>query len=200
MAELPIMLLAAGGSRRMGQAKQLLPWGNSTLIEHQVQTLIKTGKPVVVVLGCQFDRILPILKTYPVVPLVHTKWQEGMGTSISYGILEVEKEFPEAGGVLICQLDQPMITASHYNQLLSAFQPGSPQIIVSRSASGWEGVPVLFEREYFKELKLLRGEEGARKIFRSHSSEVIIIQSRDVLEDLDHPEDYERLLAQYLEK
>ena len=43
MAKIPILLLAAGSSSRMGQPKQLLPWGNQTLIEHQIHMLQQTG-------------------------------------------------------------------------------------------------------------------------------------------------------------
>jgi molybdenum cofactor cytidylyltransferase len=197
MDEIPILLLAAGASHRMGQAKQLLPWGNHTLIEHQVQTLRKTGKPVVVVLGHQWDRVVPLLEKYPVWVLIHKHWDKGMGSSISFGIRELGKEFREAGGALISQLDQPLITVSHYNRMLSTFQPGSQQIVVSRSASGWEGVPVLFDRYYFEALQILGGEEGARKIFRQHSGHVISIESNDVLEDMDTPEAYEQLFAKF---
>ena len=181
----------------MGQAKQLLPWGKYTLIEHQLQTLSKTGMPVVVVLGHLYERILPVIQHYPVLSPVHTQWDEGMGSTISFGVREVKREFPEAAGILVCQVDQPLITSAHYKRLLEGFQAGSRQIIVSRSTSGWEGVPVLFDRYYFKELQNLGGEQGARKIFRSHSRAVQIIESSDILDDMDHPVAYEQLLAQY---
>lgn len=197
MTEIPILLLAAGGSNRMGKAKQLLPWGKSTLIEHQIHRLLETGNPVLVVLGHLGEQISSLLEPYPVATLVHKHWDKGMGSSISLGIREMEKLFPKAKGAMIAQLDQPLITASHYTRLVSNFQSGLGQIIVSRSSSGWEGVPVLFDREYFKELQELKGEEGARKIFRSHSRAVIVIDSQEVLDDMDSPETYEELLAKY---
>jgi molybdenum cofactor cytidylyltransferase len=197
MAEIPILLLAAGASSRMGSAKQLLPWGTHTLIEHQVQTLLKTGQAVVVVLGHLSEHLVPLLKPFPVVTLIHTHWDKGMGSSIAFGTAEVVKEFPEACGTLITQLDQPLITEFHYKEMLGAFQPDSNQIIVSRSSTGWEGVPVLFDRHYFKALQLLRGEEGARKIFRDQPGLVKGVESRDLLEDMDTPEAYEQLLAQF---
>ena len=198
MAELPVLLLAAGASRRMGQAKQLLPWGEITLIEHQIQTLLKTGNPVLVVLGHVQEQISPLLEPYLVMPLNHQQWERGMGSSIAFGIRELEKEFPDAGGVLIAQLDQPLVSESHFRAMLEHFRAGAQQIIVTRSASGWEGVPVLFDRQYFRALKELGGEEGARKIFRQHSRSVTYIESRDVVEDMDTPESYEKMLALYL--
>ena len=66
MANIPIILLAAGASSRMGQPKQLLPWGEQTLIEHQIHTLLKTGNPVNVVLGSNSKLVIPVIEKYPV--------------------------------------------------------------------------------------------------------------------------------------
>jgi molybdenum cofactor cytidylyltransferase len=197
MAEIPILLLAAGASRRMGRSKQLLPWGHQTLIEHQVQTLLKTGQPVVVVLGHQSERILPLLQKYPVLILIHEHWDRGMGSTIAFGIGKLAKTYPEASGALVTQLDQPLITERHYNELLSTFQPDSKQIIVSRSRAGWEGVPVLFDSYYFEALQRLDGEEGAKKVFRGHSQFVKRVESFDILEDMDTPGTYQEFLTIY---
>ncbi|HPF52804.1 MAG TPA: NTP transferase domain-containing protein, partial [Draconibacterium sp.] len=66
MDKIPIILLAAGSSSRMGQPKQLLSWGKQTLIEFQVEKLLKLGNPVYVVLGSSSDQILPLLSKYRV--------------------------------------------------------------------------------------------------------------------------------------
>ncbi len=198
MAELPLLLLAAGASRRMGQPKQLLPWGEITLIEHQIRTLLKTGNPVMVVLGHLEQQIAPLLEPYPVLPLNHQQWERGMGSSIAFGIRELEKKYPRAEGALIAQLDQPLVSESHFRTMLGHFRAGEQQIIVTRSATGWEGVPVLFDRQYFTALQELEGEEGARKIFRHHSRSVRYIDSSDVVEDMDTPESYTKMLALYL--
>lgn len=197
MAEIPILLLSAGASNRMGRAKQLLPWGDHTLIEHQVRVLTGTGNPVLVVLGSQAEQVMPLLKKYPVRTRLNKQWEKGMGSSISCGIDELEKMFPKAAGALIAQLDQPLIKVSHFIRMLDNFEPGRGQIIVSRSESGWEGVPVLFDRSYFPELQDLKDEEGAKKIFRSRPEHVYFMESTDMLEDMDTPEAYEKLLATY---
>jgi molybdenum cofactor cytidylyltransferase len=197
MAEIPILLLSAGASRRMGRAKQLLPWGQHTLIEHQVRILTSTGNPVLVVLGHQAEQVMPLLKKYPVRTGLNKQWKKGMGSSISCGIGELDKMFPGAAGALITQLDQPLIKASHFIKMLAEFEPGKNQIIVSSSTRGWEGVPVLFDRSYFPELRALRDEKGARRIFRSRPDHVKFLESSDLLDDMDTPEAYEKLLATY---
>jgi molybdenum cofactor cytidylyltransferase len=181
----------------MGRAKALLPWGTGTLIEHQVQTLLKTGQPVLVILGHQPDQIPPLIEGYPVRVSVNQQWKKGMGSSIAHGIGPLKKEFPEASGVLITQLDQPLLTSAHLESMINIFQPGSRQIIVSRSVSGWEGVPVLFDRVYFEALQNLGGEGGARKIFRSRPKAVKVVECGDILEDMDTPEAYQKLLGSF---
>jgi molybdenum cofactor cytidylyltransferase len=82
--------------------------------------------------------------------------------------------------------------------MLEAFQPGTQSIIVSRSAKGLDGVPVLFDRWYFRELEVLEGEQGARKIARRHKGHVLRIPCGELLEDMDTKVSYERLHEKYL--
>jgi molybdenum cofactor cytidylyltransferase len=198
MAEIPILLLAAGASSRMGQPKQLLPWGEQTLIEHQIQTLLKTGNPVNVVIGSNSDLILPIIEKYPENIFINAGWELGMGSSISFGILQMIRKFPEAEGVLITLLDQPLLTTSYFQKMLSAFNSGNQQILVSHSASGWTGVPVLFDQYYFKELTELSNDEGAKKIIKRHEEKVILLDGDELLEDIDTPLAYQQLLEKYM--
>ena len=198
MDEIPILLLAAGGSNRMGQPKQLLPWGDQTLIGHQIQTLLKTGNPVSVVLGSNSNLIIPVIEKYCVNIFINTDWESGMGSSISFGISQIIQKFPDADGVLITLLDQPLITTSYIEKMLGAYQPGSQQIIASHSISGWTGVPVIFDKCYFKELTELSNDEGAKKITKRHEDSVILLDGGEILEDMDTMQTYQHLLDNYL--
>ena len=80
----------------MGQPKQLLPWENQTLIEHQIQTLLKTGHPVNVVLGSNSNLIVPVVEEYPVNIFKNNDWESGMGSSISLAISQIIQKFPDA--------------------------------------------------------------------------------------------------------
>lgn len=194
MAKIPILLLAAGSSTRMGKPKQLLPWGNQTLIEHQIETLLKTDHPVHVVIGSNSDLIIPVIQKYPINIFINSDWESGMASSISLGISLIIQKIPDAKGVLITLLDQPLITTSYLEKMLDDFQPGLQQILVSHSASGWTGVPVLFDKFYFKELTELSHDEGAKKIVKRHEEYVIFLEGGELLEDMDTPETYQQLL------
>ena len=195
MAEIPILLLAAGGSERMGQAKQLLPWGKSTLIEHQIRVLLNTGHPVFVVLGCRSEQIQHIVESFPVQIVINEEWEKGMGTSIATGVKYVLQSPSPADGILVVLVDQPLVPLAHYQRMLDTFQPGQERILASRSEGGIEGVPALFDAKYFRELAGLKGAGGARKIIRAHDAKVVHLDCEEMGEDLDTPEDYQRLYA-----
>ena len=200
MANIPIILLAAGGSTRMGQPKQLLPWGNKTLIEYQIQKLLKTGNPVNVVVGSNTNRVIPVIEKLDVNIFINKNWKKGMGSSIATGINGLKNKFPEAKGVLIALLDQPLVPPKHFQNMLRAFQPGKQQIIISKSVSGWEGVPVLFDQCYFDELQNLSGKKGAKEIIQTHNHVLKRVELDNLLEDIDTPEAYHQLLKKYTDQ
>lgn len=193
MNNIPLILLAAGASSRMGQPKQLLRWGKKSLIEHQAKTLLATGNQVVVVLGNQAENIIPKLKDLPVKITINDNWEKGMGTSIVTGVEFAQQLFPDCKGVLISLVDQPLITTSYLKKLLDIFEPENQQIIVSQADSGWQGVPVLFDRVYFKALLELSGTKGAKSVFRKNKQHVIGMQCGDLMKDVDTPDQYKKL-------
>ena len=177
----------------MGQPKQLLPWGEKTLIEHQVETLINVGNPVIVVLGNASESVIPLLEKYDIEIGINKNWETGLGSSVVSGIKYVVEKYPDPEGVMTTLLDLPLISVQHYQNLLKTFQPGTGQIIISTSVNGWKGVPAVFDRCYFNELKDLKGDEGAKNIIRKHVDKTIGIDCGVMLKDLDTPEDYQKL-------
>ena len=197
MAELPVLLLAAGRSERMGQVKPLLPWGTGTLIEHQIGVLLETGHPVFVMVGYQAGKIIPLIETYPVKIFMNDDWEKGMGSTISAGVKCVTADHPRARGILIALVDQPLIPAAHYISMSNLFQPLNAAIIATRSRGGLEGAPALFDESYFGELVTLQGKEGARIIIRKHRKNTRFLDCSEAGEDMDTPDAYRRLHDKY---
>jgi len=198
MINIPVIFLAAGGSERMGHPKQLLPWGNQTLIEHQINTLLKTEKPVNVVLGAHAEQIIPIIEKFNIEIIINNSWEMGMGTSVNAGIKYVTENCPDSEGVLIALLDQPLITAEYLKKVLDSFQPEKQQIVVSAAQSGWKGAPTIFDKHYFEELKNLDGDKGAKTILQTHPQNVKSVACGKIAEDMDTKEAYEKLLEKFL--
>ena len=81
------ILLAAGASRRMGRAKQLLPFNGTTLIRHICQEVLKSNcERLIVVLGANSDLIRPEIQDLPVHIVLNKDWEHGMGGSIATGV------------------------------------------------------------------------------------------------------------------
>lgn len=198
MGNIPVILLAAGSSSRMGQPKQLLPWGEKTLIEHQLSVLMQLGTPVIVVLGAYSEQIWPVIEHYPVTIAVNYNWESGMGSSVACGITKQEQTETESNGALITLVDQPLISADHYHSLLESFEPGNRQIIASTSTEGWIGVPALFDKCYFGELKNLQGEKGAKTLIQQYPNRIKALACSEIINDIDALETYQKLYIKYL--
>lgn len=194
MVKIMHLLLAAGSSKRMEEPKQLLHWGNKTLIEHQIATLLETSHDIMVVLGANANKILPIIKKLPISIYLHKNWAEGMGSTIAYGISKISNEMPNIDGVLISLIDQPLVTKSHFRQLINSFQPSKKMIVASQSSEGWLGVPALFDASYFDELKTLKQDVGAKRIIQKHSNNVTSLNADNLLTDIDTPETYNNIV------
>ena len=197
MANIQLLLLAAGASSRMKEPKQLLSWNNTTLIEHQLQNLIKTNCKVSVVLGAKSKEIQKVISHLPVSIYTNENWKNGMGTSIAFGVQQILKENAAIDGILISLIDQPLLTTKHFNKMIHHFQQDKKQIIVSESENGWSGAPVLFDKIYFKELINLKGDEGAKAVISKNKNVVESIAGNTILEDIDTPEAYQKLFKKF---
>jgi len=200
MSNIQHLMMAAGTSRRMGKPKQLLPWGNKTLIEHQITVLLETKHKVSVVLGAYADKISEVIKKYPVDIYINENWKKGMSTSIAFGVQQLLKKDPIVEGILISLIDQPLIKVAHFKNMLKFFETGKGQINVSKSKDGWTGVPVLFDRSYFNELMDIKGDDGAKVIIKKNKSSVKLIDNGDSLKDIDTYESYLELLNLFSKK
>jgi molybdenum cofactor cytidylyltransferase len=185
-----LILLAAGGSSRMGQPKQLMPWKGNTLLRHACATSLATSfRPVVVVLGCEAEKCRRELFDLEVVSVINEKWQRGLGTSIATGIAAIEIHKPETPAALIMLVDQPAITPEFLTLLLLTWQQSPDKIVATQYPNG-AGVPALLPRRYFAELRALDGDRGARALIAQEKSHVISLTPNIPLVDLDTLEIY----------
>ncbi|WP_348799667.1 nucleotidyltransferase family protein [Flavobacterium adhaerens] len=194
MAKIQALLIAAGESKRMGIAKQLLPWGTRTFIEHQIEILQQANLSVAVVLGANAELIRKKMNSANIQIFENKNWNEGMGTSIAYGVKEMMKKDVTAEGILIALVDQPLISSEHYKQLINAFESGKKQIIVSQSDNGLLTSPAILDKSYFEELIQLTGDKGAKILFEKYKNEIVPIRSICNLQDIDTPTMYQKLL------
>lgn len=190
-----VILLAAGGSSRLGQPKQLLKYNGQSLLAHSIQAALSSKAQVtVVVLGANASALKEEIKENPVHIVVNTAWQTGMASSIQSGIKEFSDICPSAEGVVLMVCDQPFVTSSIVNDLLEAHvKTGKP--IIACSYENTFGPPVFFHASFFPALLQLKGDVGARSLIRQHAGNVEVIPFPEGRFDVDTAADYEKIKA-----
>ena len=178
----------------MGQSKQLLDINGEPLIRRTIKTLLKSELgPVIVVLGSEEQKHRDAIQHLPVEVVSNSSWQKGMGTSIKKGIQFIDKNFPEAEGVLISVCDQPHLTYEHIKKLASALRD---EFSISASVyDGDPGVPSLFLKNIFEELMDIEDADGAKKIINKIAERVAEVPFPDGDIDLDTMEDYNTFIS-----
>jgi molybdenum cofactor cytidylyltransferase len=195
------VVLAAGASTRMGSPKQLLNWGNSTLLEHTLNTVLElNSSEVVVVLGANFEIIKSEISKYPVTVLNNTSWKVGLGKSIAVAVEYIQKLDYKVDGVMIVLADQPLIDSRFLGELCNAFNPNNNQIITTSYKNGKRGVPVIFDKHYFEELMLLDDDDGAKTLLKTYANSVNSLKPQSENLDIDSKEDYNYLHKKIFKK
>ncbi|TYA92110.1 nucleotidyltransferase family protein [Seonamhaeicola marinus] len=190
-----IIILAAGAASRMGKPKQLLPFKNSTLLEHSIsQALNSKIKEVYCILGANSENIKKTVSSSQITFIDNPKWKEGLSTSIVKGINYLETLEKTFDAVLIMLCDQPFINAHYIDLLMDTFAK-NPKSIIASNYGGKHGVPAIFPKKTFQYLAKLEGDKGAKEVLNNGFFNVISVtpKSKEVLKDIDTPEDYESL-------
>ncbi len=187
------ILLAAGGSTRLGAPKQLLEYGGRTLLRRAVATAVASRcRPVVVVLGSGVETLRAELAGLDVRIVVNADWERGMGGSVRLGVAALIDD-PEVDGVLLALCDQPLVEAASLERLLQAWNAGRPRTIAAASYDETVGVPAVFGREHFAALAALPDAAGAKPILQRHVDHVTAVPMPEAATDIDTREQYQAL-------
>lgn len=189
------IILAAGGSRRMGRPKQTLRVGGLSLLRlAAANAFASTCRPVVVAVGAHEALVTQELHALPVLIARNPDWERGIGASLR---VAVEKLAQIAGldvnGVVVTLADQPLVTAEHMDLLVKVQNRTGSDIVASQYAET-RGVPAFFSRRLFADLGALDGDQGARHLIAHHCGHVETIPAAGAAFDVDTPADYEKLV------
>lgn len=192
------ILLAAGESRRMGgDFKPLLKWGTRTVIGACIDNLKRSRvDEIIVVLGFRESEIRSRLAGAGVQFAINREYSKGMLSSLKTGLPLVS---PRCEGVLVALVDQPMVGPDVINPLVISYGDYEKRISIP-TYEGKHGHPIIISREFEDEIMKLddADPEGLKAIINVHRNEVqeVPVQSSSILDDIDSPEDYARLVAQ----
>lgn len=184
------LVLAAGGSSRLGRPKQLLPYGSATLLDHVLE----------VARSCRFDQLLCVIGgeaeevresvDFSGVQLVENNaFGSGCSSSIAAALAAVDQRCD----VLVLMLgDQPGVTAATVEALLTGRGDGR---LAACAYSDGRGHPLAFAREVFPQLAELHGDKAVWKLLDRGGDQVVDVTVEEAIpRDVDTWEDYEAVL------
>ncbi len=192
-ANVGIIILAAGESKRLGQPKQLLPYLGTSIIRHVIVTaLASKAEKTIVITGAYHIQIRSELHGTPVTIIENHSWHEGVSTSIRLGIEMLEQSDVPIRAVLLMTSDQLRVSTPLINLIIDKYN-NQPKSIIACEYEKTVGVPALFDQAHFLELKSLHGDNGAKSIIKSHPEHVLTIPFPEGALDIDTANDLEKL-------
>jgi molybdenum cofactor cytidylyltransferase len=179
------IVLAAGGSTRLGKPKQLVELHREPLVHAAVRAALEGGCDVVcVVTGHVREAVDNAVADLGPMLIHNADWLRGLGSSVRLGVSTVQP----ASAVVLLVCDQPAVNGETVRSLIGLYDNTGQPIVASRYA-GAVGVPALFDHSCFSELYALPDDQGARAVIQADPHRVAAFDFPDGALDIDSPED-----------
>lgn len=188
-SQIPIIILAAGSSSRLGQPKQLLQCQGQTLLNRTISLSSKVSNNISIVLSTNYPLIASSITNTNCKIIFNELWEQGMATSIQKGL----QNNLEADKIIITLCDQPFLSEGILNNLIDKSNQTELPIIASNYGDEI-GVPILFKKLIFNDLMSLKGEKGARSILPKYTGSIAEIPFPKGEIDIDTIEDWQLFL------
>ncbi|MEA2243087.1 MAG: molybdenum cofactor cytidylyltransferase [Solirubrobacteraceae bacterium] len=185
------LVLGAGGSKRLGQPKQLLPFGDGTLLDHTLGVARACNfDQLVVPIGGAADEVRERVDFTDAEVVVNTAYGSGCSSSIAAALDAVD---PRCEVLVLMLGDQPGVTPATVQALLDG--RGDAPLAVCRYDDG-RGHPLAFDRSVFGQLADLHGDKGVWRLLDERADDVVEVTVPGPIPlDVDTQEDYEAVLA-----
>ncbi len=187
------IILAAGGSSRLGEPKQFIQLQGKSLLRRASESMVAAPVDLVVaVLGAQSEDAEAELAELTVFHCINRDWESGMSSSIKIGLSELLLREPQIDAAIITLCDQPFVNTHTIGLLVARFKQTRKDIVAAKYA-GVLGVPALFSREMFDALSKLEGDKGARDLIRDPNASIETIDIEGAAIDIDTRDDVKDL-------
>ena len=185
------LVLAAGGSSRLGRPKQLLPYRGATLLDWVLGTARACAfDQIVVALGGAAGDVRERVDLGGADVVVNDAYGDGCSSSIAAALAALH---PRCDVLVLLLGDQPGVTPATVRALLAG--RGEAPLAVCRYDDG-RGHPLAFGRSVFGQLAELHGDKGVWKLLDRHGAAVAEVAVPEVAPlDVDTPDDYAAALA-----
>lgn len=192
---LSAVVLAAGKARRMGSyVKALLPVKGTTFIERIVHTMVQSGvDETFVVVGYEHARIAREVHLLEARYVVNEAWTHGQLSSLQTAVNALS---PDSEGMLFTPVDHPLVNLSTYRVLIEQWMEDRDRLVIPRY-EGRKGHPAIFPARLYSALLHDNLQGGARDLIYRELESVLFVPVSDpgVIQDIDTPEDYKRLIG-----
>jgi molybdenum cofactor cytidylyltransferase len=185
------LVLAAGGSSRLGRPKQLLPYRGATLLDAVLDTARSCEfDQLVVTLGGSVRQVREAVDLSGADVVVNETFGSGCSSSIAAALRAVDA----ACDVLVLLLgDQPGVSTESVRRLIAG--RGDAPIALCAYSDG-RGHPFAFGRKMFGELRSLRGDKAVWKLLEGRARDVVDVPvAGPVPRDVDTWKDYDAVVA-----
>ncbi len=188
-----VIILAAGGSTRLGQTKALLQADGETLIHRVVRIADATGAASLqLITGAEHDALLDELDDFAVQATCNTRWQQGLASSLQCA---ARLPLPPADDVLLLVVDQLFLDRKHLDALIAA-RAAHPQAVIVSAYAGTRGIPVLMPMSLLQQhAATLQGDSGLKALWQDAQQTVVAINNEALARDLDTPDDLQHAIA-----
>ena len=192
------VVLAAGASERMGRPKALLDFRGRPFAVRILEALEALDvKARLVVLGPDAARIRPSLATHECIIVEIPDLAGGAIGSLRAALAALEATRPS--GIVAWPVDLPHVRVATLERLLEAHRRSGAAAVVPSFAER-RGHPVIWDRALFSELATSAAatRHGAWAVLAAHDQDLVTVPVDDpaVIDDLNTPEDYERLIRE----
>jgi molybdenum cofactor cytidylyltransferase len=196
MKKLAAIILAAGQSKRMGQPKMLLPWGQTSVLGQVIATFAASGAQEIILVSGNTREAVEAEARYragdfPLRCVYNAQHASGeMLSSLQCGLsapgLEVD-------AVLIGLGDQPQVSRDAVQKVITAFGASDAPPLIVPSYNLRRGHPWLVQRALWQQLLDLKPPQTLRDFLNALATQILYVESdSSVLKDLDTPEEYQR--------
>jgi len=192
---LAAVILSGGESKRMGAPKALIPYRGKTFLEHLIDVTRHSRVGVTrIVVGAHADEIRAHLAARASEIILNTEWRKGQLSSIQAGIRSLRAG--ETGGMLLCPVDHPLVSAQLIARLIAEFDSSAKPIALP-TYHGRRGHPLIFRASLYPELLAASPDVGARQVVWAHADQVceVATEEEGVALNINDPEALQRALG-----
>ena len=182
-----VVVLAAGGSRRLGQPKQLLKREGETLVHRVVRLALETQpQRVLLLVGGHAQAVRDAVSGLDVEVVMNVGWEEGLASSVRAAAVALAGDQARC---LLMACDQPALQHSHLQQLLEGAAVSASACAATVHGDAL-GIPVVVSPEVLQQARVLLGDRGLRAVLQRLPRDALhVLEAGELQFDLDTLDD-----------